>query len=71
MTKEEFDIQRWTGGMKAKILGNLKFKEEYDVISVDFEYKTIELEIDKQCLDFPYGEIEITKQHSLNTMRKD
>lgn len=38
MTKEEFDRTGWTGGMKAIYNG-----KEYEVLSVDFEDKTIDL----------------------------
>ena len=41
MTIEEFNNTGFTGGMEVKISG-----ETYDVISADFEDKTIGIEID-------------------------
>ncbi len=38
MTKEEFDRTGWTGNMKAIYKG-----KEYEVLSVDFQDKTIDL----------------------------
>ncbi len=62
MSKDEFDSQGWTGGMKARLNNSILFIDEYDVVSVDFEFKTVELEIDKQCLDFSYTEVEIIRE---------
>ena len=59
MKIEEFNSQGWTGGMKARVLNSILMIDEYDVVSVDFELKTIEIEVDKVCLDFSYTEIEI------------
>lgn len=38
MTKKEFDTTSWTGNMKAIFKGS-----EYEILSVDFEDKTIDL----------------------------
>lgn len=38
MTKKEFDTTPWTGNMKAIFKGS-----EYEILSVDFEDKTIDL----------------------------
>ena len=59
MTKEQFKRQGWTGGMKAKILLTTLYTGIYDVVSVDFEYETVEVEIDGQCLDFACEKIEL------------
>ncbi len=59
MTIEQFNSPIWTGGMKARVLNNEIFTNEYDVVSVDFEDKTIKLEIGDICLDFSYSEIEV------------
>ena len=61
MTLEEFNSPIWTGGIKAKYENRT-----YDVISVDFEFKTVVLDLENGNCDngsgnysISYEEIEI------------
>jgi len=64
MTLEEFNSPIWTGGMKVKWENNI-----YYVISVDFEFKTVLLDLENGIHDggnFPisYEEIEIIDEEN-------
>jgi len=61
MEIEEFNSPIWTGGMKAKVLNNIAFKGIYDVVSVDFEEKSVTIEREIGEYKINYRDIEIVK----------